>query len=306
MDLSKYFKLKNFDWNFRITKDVLPDPQEHHFNTVANGRVAIPKVGISKLELPLSIKLRDGGHQIVKGIVSAYVSLDDTDQRGINMSRLARCFYDKLEGKDGIDLLDFFDVVQDYKKMLPAKNGYLKVRFDLPLKKQAIREDHYGWIYYPVTLEIEDKEHTGVKSYMSVQYTYSSACPCSFALAQYSREALDTPAISHSQRSVADVKIEFDRNNIVYIEELVEMCRQAQSTELLPGVVTRVGEFSFSQLVASEENIGFVEDVVRRFYSVLNEEPRVLDFVVWVDHQESLNQNHATAVIYKGVPGGLK
>lgn len=302
-----HFKQKPFDWSLRITKDQLPDPQEFHKPDVpAGGLVVINKVGINKLDLPLSIKLRTGERQVVRGSVSAYVSLDDPEQRGINMSRLARCFYDKLDGKDGIDLLDFFDVVQDYKVKLPAKNGYLKVRFDLPLQKQALREDHMGWIYYPVTLEIRDTEEGGVQSFLSIKYVYSSACPCSRSLAEFSQSALDTPAISHSQRSEAELKIQFDRSNIVYIEDLVELARTAQPSELLPGVVTRVGEFSFAQMVASSGITGFVEDVLRRFYAVLNADPRILDFVVWVDHQESLNQNSANGVIYKGVPGGMR
>lgn len=298
------FQQKPFDWDLRMTKDQLPDPQNFHINEVSGGQVRIQKVGINKLDIPLDVQLRDGSSVVVKGEVSAYVSLDDPQARGINMSRLARCFYDKLDGKKGIHLLDFFDVVDDYRHKLPAKDGYLKVRFEMPLQKQAIREDHMNWIYYPVELEIRNIDGA-VSSYLSIDYVYSSACPCSAALAEYSRTSLNTPAISHSQRSRANIKVQFDRANVVWIEDLVDMARNAQPSELLPGVVTRVGEWSFAQLVASENVTGFVEDVLRRFYAVLNQNPKVIDFVVWVDHQESLNQNHANGVIYKGIPGGL-
>jgi GTP cyclohydrolase I len=220
------------------------------------------------------------------------------------MSRLAKCFYNKLDGKSGIDLLEFFDIVEDYRSELPSKNAYLKVRFDLPLQKPALREPHLGWIYYPVELEIVNKEGT-VKSYLEIKYVYSSACPCSKALAEYSANELGTPSISHSQRSIGSIKIEFKKDNLIWIEDIVEMARIAQPSELLPGVVTRVGEFSMAQLVAAEGVTGFVEDVLRRFYAVLNADSRILDFVVHVDHQESLNQNHANGVIYKGVAGGL-
>jgi len=304
------FPQVEFDNNFRITKDELPDPQCFHTNDVEGGQVAIQKVGITKLDFPINLKMRDGEHQLVHSEVSAYVSLDDTTSRGINMSRLAKWFYKQLDGRDGVGLLEMFEILEHYKRELPSKNAYLKVRFDLPLKKAALREDHLNWIYYPVTLEIEDKEGV-IKSYLSIDYTYSSACPCSAALAEYSRQELNTPSISHSQRSVANIKVQFDvdetkEGNVLWIEDIIDMAREAQPSELLPGLVTRVGEFSFAQLVAAKGVTGFVEDVLRRFYSVLNKSALVKDFVVSVDHQESLNQNHANGVIYKGIGGGLR
>ncbi len=300
----KYFFPKSFDWNFKISKDELPDPQCFHANEIENGMVPIQKVGITKLDFPINLLLRNGKSQIVHGKVSAYVSLDDSNARGINMSRLARCFYDVMGDREGIDLLEFFKVVDRYKNELPSTNAYLKVRFDLPMQKSALREDHLGWVYYPVVLEIEDKNGI-IKSYLTVTYTYSSACPCSKELSEFSVQELDTPAISHSQRSFAVAKVQFDSNNenMLWIEDIIDMLRTAQPTELMPGIVTRVGEFSFAQLVASHS--GFVEDVLRRFYAILNTDSRVIDFSVSVDHQESLNQNHANGVIYKGITNGL-
>lgn len=301
-----YYHPARFDWSYRTNKDELPDPQCFHQNEIENGQVEIQKVGITKLDFPINLALRNDEHQLVHGKVSAYVSLDSPTQRGINMSRLARCFYRVLSDKKGVDLLDFFDIVNMYKEVLPSRNAYLKVRFELPLEKSALREDHMGWLYYPVTLEIENRDGV-VKSYISVTYVYSSACPCSKELAEYSTQILDTPSISHSQRSFAVAKIQFDPTNseFLWIEDIIDMMRTAQPSELMPGIVTRVGEFSFAQLMAAEGVTGFVEDVLRRFYSVFNNDSRILDFVVSVDHQESLNQNHANGVIYKGIKNGL-
>ena len=300
-----HFEQQDFDWDLKFDKRNLPDPQCFHENDVDLGQVPIPKVGITELDFPINLLMRDGSHQLVHGKVSTYVSLDSVSQRGINMSRLAKCFYDRLQGRDGIGLDEFFDVVSAYKQELPSKNAYLKVRFDLPLKKQALREEHFGWIYYPTTLEIEDTVD-GVQSFLSIRYTYSSACPCSKALAEFSTQELNTPSISHSQRSLAEITIEFDQHNFVWIEDIVDMAREAQPSELLPGVVTRVQEFSFAQLMAAKGVTGFVEDVLRRFYAVFNNNKKVKDFVVSVSHSESLNQNLANGVIYKGIRNGLR
>ena len=304
--MNHYYNQCDFDWEAKFDKATLPDPQEFHKPDVpASGLVPIPKVGINKLDFPINLKLRDGNHQVVLGTVSAYVNMPSVEQRGINMSRLARCFYDKLADRPGVDLLEFFEIVEDYKKVLPSDDAYLKVRFDLPLQKKAIREDHLGWIRYPVEFEIVSKNGK-VKSFLTVQYRYASACPCSYALSCYSKNELGVPSISHSQPSDAYIKIQFDPNDRVWIEDLIDMAREAQPSELLPGVVTRVGEFSFAQLVASKGVTGFVEDIIRRFYAVLNDNPKVLDFVVNIEHHESLNQSEAIAVIYKGIPGGLR
>lgn len=296
--------LQSFDWDLKITKDDIPDPQNFHYNEHAT--IPIPKVGIKKLLLPINIRRRSGDVITVKGNVSAYVSLDNTEARGINMSRLARGFYDHIDGKGQIGLLNLIDVVADYKAKVPANDGYLKVRFDYPYKQKHWREDHEGWLYYPVEFEVRDVGGV-LKTLLTVVYTYNSACPCSYELARYSREQLDTPAISHSQRSEATITVEFDpyADDLLWIEDIIDICREVQPAEVLSGIVTRVGEFSMAQQVASVENIGFIEDVLRKFWTRFNNEPRALDFSIGACHFESLNDNYAAGFINKSLRSGI-
>lgn len=304
-EVQHHFDLKTFDWDMRISKDDIPDPQNFHTNTHA--KVVIPKVGITKLVLPLNIARRNAEESItVKGTASAYVSLDNTEQRGINMSRLARCFYDHVDGKGSIDLLDLIKVVEDYKTKLPAKDGYLKVRFEYPYKQKHWREEHFGWMYYPVEFEVQDTDGV-LKTYLTIKYTYNSSCPCSYALAEYSRNVLDTPAVSHSQRSEATIKVEFDPRSpdLLWIEDVVDLCRKIQPSEVLSGIVTRVGEFSMSQMMGSTDAMGFIEDLLRKFWDGLDKEPRILDFSVGLVHYESLNDNYAAGFINKSLKSGV-
>ena len=290
----RYFKSEDFDYALKITKDELPDPQCFHANETKGGMVSINKVGISKLDFPLNIGEQDA--QNVKASITAHVSLDNPEVKGINMSRLVKIIYEKAS--DHCTYGTLLDILNTYKERLPAKNAYIELGFDFLLKKRALREEHVNFIYYPVTIKVEN-ENGIERMWLELTYTYSSACPCSKELAEYSTQVLNVPAISHSQRSVAKIQVELDVNNPLKIAELVELARTAQPTELLPGVVTRVSEFSFAQLVASTDSVGFVEDVLRRFYAVLSQESRIKDFTVSVDHQESLNQNHATGCISK-------
>lgn len=303
--VNHHFKLKSFDWDMRISKNDIPDPQNFHVNEHA--KVTIPKVGITKLVLPLNVRRRDEGDVIaVKGTASAYVSLDNTEQRGINMSRLARCVYNRVDGKGSIDLLDLIKIVEDYKEKLPAKDGYLKVRFEYPYKQKHWREEHFGWMYYPVEFEIQDVNNQ-LKTFLTIKYTYNSSCPCSYALAEYSRNELDTPAISHSQRSEATIKIEFDSKaeNLLWIEDVIDLCREIQPSEVLSGIVTRVGEFSMSQMMGSLDAMGFIEDLLRKFWKGLNDEKRILDFSVGLEHYESLNDNYAAGFVNKSLQSGV-
>ena len=305
--------LKPFDWDLKIDKNSIPDPQNLHFNEHA--KVTIPKVGITNLDLPLSVKRRDGDSVTVKGKVSAYVSMDSTEARGINMSRLARCFYERIDGTRGIELLDFLKVVEDYKTKLPAKDAYLKVRFDYPYLQKHWREDHSGWVYYPVEFEVQDVGGV-LKTFLTITYGYNSSCPCSLELAEYSRRQFDTIAVSHSQRSAATIKIEFDplSDDLMWIEDMVDLCRRIQPSEMLAGVVTRVGEFSMSQMMGAEGGgtgtadsggLGFIEDLLRKFWKGFDNEPRVLDFAIGLEHFEALNQNFAAGFINKSRQHGV-
>ena len=297
-------ELKPFEWDLKITKDDIPDPQNLHFNEHA--KITLPKVGITKLNLPINVKRRAGDVITVKGTASAYVSLDSTEARGINMSRLARCFYEHVDGKGSVELLELIKVVDDYRHTLPAKDGYLKVRFDYPYKQTHWREPHQGWMYYPVEFEIENKDGQ-LKTFLTITYTYNSSCPCSNELAEYSRKVLNTPAVSHSQRSEAVIKMEFDpySNNLLWIEDVIDLCRKIQPSEVLSGIVTRVGEFSMAQMMGSVDAMGFIEDLLRKFWAGFNEESRVLDFSVALTHFEALNDNYAAGFINKSNEVGV-
>jgi GTP cyclohydrolase I len=222
------------------------------------------------------------------------------------MSRLARSFYDHVDGIGSIALLDLIKVVDEYKAKLPAKDGYLKVRFDYPYKQKHWGEEHFGWMYYPVEFEIQDVGGS-LKTYLTIKYTYNSACPCSLELAQYSRNNHDTIAVSHSQRSEATIKIQFDpfSEDLLWIEDIVDLCRKIQPSEVLSGIVTRVGEFSMAQMMGSSDAIGFIEDLLRKFWQGLNDEARILDFSVGLVHFEALNDNYAAGFINKSLQSGV-
>ena len=100
--------------------------------------------------------------------------------------------------------------------------------------------------------------------------------------------------------------VQFDPDNLVYIEDLVDLHRENIPTEVQI-VVKRRDEQAFAELNGS--NLLFSEDAVRLMYAALDDwfyESRIYDFSVVTSHEESLHPWNAIAVIYKGVEGGLR
>jgi GTP cyclohydrolase I len=132
-----------------------------------------------------------------------------------------------------------------------------------------------------------------------LKYVYSSTCPCSFELADDARRKAGVAANAHSQRSLLTVKVAFEPTDIIWIEDLVELCRKHIPTEVQV-VVKRVDEQAFAELNGA--NLLFSEDVCRIMYQALDvwwEDDRIWDFSILVEHQESLHPWNAIAFVSK-------
>ena len=287
-----------YDWDYKPDLKDLPDPQVTC--AIEGANVPIQKVGINEFEAPINFLTRNGDAVKLKSNISAYVSLG-SGTKGINMSRLVRVMYDHL-GKD-ISLVVMKNILRDYKDKLGSNDSYLKFRFDYPIKQRALRSGLEGWQYYTCELEGRLDAEDEVKYFLTVNFIYSSACPCSYELAQQSFIERSVPSISHSQRSDAQVTIELDSNSLVYVEDVVELLRDALQTEVQV-MVKREDEQAFAELNGLNQK--FVEDAARLIHEQLDVDSRIKDFVAVCNHYESLHGHNAVSVIYKGVPGGLR
>ena len=231
------------------------------------------------------------------------------------------------------------DVLKEMASKQGSDNAYVKLRFKYPWMQEALRtrkfmlkkgeqngsnsylvddeHGHYledgtwishkkmeGHIAYDIAFEGRwHAEGNKFKYYLMVDYIYSSTCPCSFELAHDAKEKRDAAANAHSQRSRARVTIQFDPENVVWIEDVIDLCRENVPTEVQV-VVKRRDEQAFAELNGA--NLLFSEDVCRIMYKALDDYERIKDFSVVVEHFESLHPWNAVGVIYKGVPGGLR
>lgn len=294
--------LKRFyDPTFVVTdqyKESLPDLQNGPASTIEGANVPIQQVGISNFKLPLKFPTPDGDLLTLETSVDGYVGLE-ADKKGINMGRIMRTFYKFKEDVFHPDKLE--DVLLAYKEDLESQTAFLKLSFNYPMIKKSLRSDYEGYQYYRVSIEGKVDEYDRFTSFMHLDFEYSSACPCSYELSEHARETRDIASIPHSQRSVANITVQL--NSEMFIDDLVEICREALQTETQV-IVKREDEQAFAEMNGAFQK--FVEDAARLLYDELNTEERIRDFVVRCAHLESLHSHDAVSRICKGVPNGLR
>ena len=255
-------------------------------------------MGISNFKLPLQIKKRDGKPVTLEVSVDGYVSLD-AGKKGINMSRIMRTFY---KFKDEVFSLDMLErVLKAYKEDLESQESFLRLSFSYPMVMESLRSGMEGYQYYDVSFEGHLDNYDQFHKHMHLSFVYSSACPCSYELAEHAREDRGVAAIPHSQRSIADVTVAL--KDEFFVEDLVQVCRAALKTETQV-MVKREDEQAFAELNGAYQK--FVEDAARLLYEELDSYNSVRDFVVRCAHLESLHSHDAVSRICKGLPNGLR
>lgn len=279
-------------------RESLPDLQNGPASLIEGANVPIQQVGISNFKLPLKYPSPDGELLTLETSIDGYVGLD-AGKKGINMGRIMRTLYKFKE--DIFHPYKLIDILKAYKEDLESETAFLQLSFNYPMIKKSLRSEYEGYQYYKVSLEGRIDEFEQFTSFVHLDFEYSSACPCSYELAEHARETRDIAAIPHSQRSVANVTVQL--KEAIFIDDLVFMCREALKTETQV-IVKREDEQAFAEMNGAFQK--FVEDAARLLYDVLDEDDRVKDFVVRCAHLESLHSHDAISRICKGVRNGLR
>ena len=293
---------KIYDEDFVLTDEYrasLPDMQNADAQQIYGANVPILKVGISNFRLPLRYITPASDTHTLETSVTGTVSLE-ANQKGINMSRIMRVFYEYQDRIFTPDLLQ--EILVAYKNEVLAHRAQLKLDFEYPILKPSLRSGLEGWQYYRCAFEGKIDELDRFRKYIHFDFIYSSACPCSSELSEHARGSRNIYGIPHSQRSTARVSVEIANGQHFTIEELQQLCLAGLKTETQV-MVKREDEQAFAELNGAFTK--FVEDAARLLYEQLDAEPRINDFQVACAHLESLHSHDAVAVINKGVPGGF-
>jgi len=302
IDVSNKAPIKYYDANFVLTDDyraALPDMQNASAQAILGANVPILKVGISNFRMPLRYISSASDTLTLETSVTGSVSLE-ANQKGINMSRIMRVFYEFNERIFTPDLLE--EVLLQYKQEIGAHRAQLKLEFEYPILKPSLRSGLDGWQYYRSAFEGRVDELNRFRKYIHFDFIYSSACPCSSELSEHARDSRNIYGIPHSQRSTARVSVEVAKDAHLSIEAIQEICLEALKTETQV-MVKREDEQAFAEMNGAFTK--FVEDAARLLFQELNQESKIVDFQVACAHLESLHSHDAVAVINKGVPGGF-
>ncbi len=291
---------RTYDTEFKADEEyisTLHDLQNGPSSNIQGSHTKIHQVGIHNFRLPLTYRRKDGSTIELETGVTGTVSLE-AEKKGINMSRIMRSFYEYKDQTFSIDLLE--NILSSYKSKLGSYDAHIILNFSFPIIQNSLRSGLSGYQYYNVSLEAHHKSDGTLKKFIHFDFVYSSACPCSFELAMQAMEERNKAVVSHSQRSKTRITIEFD--NMVWIEDLRDMCVEALQTETQV-MVKREDEQAFAELNGA--NLKFVEDAARLIHDQLEKNSSIHDFKIICSHLESLHSHDAISVLVKGVPGGL-
>lgn len=275
--------------------ETLPDLQNG--DTIKGARVKIQRVGISNFKIPLFYATQNGEKISLETSVTGAVSLD-AEKKGINMSRIMRTFY-KHQNNNLLITDTLGEILKDYKKSLETFEADITLKFRYPILQKSLRSNLEGWQYYDIALEQKINKEGKITKFIHFDFVYSSACPCSYELGLHAMKNRNKAVVSHSQRSIARVSLQV--NDIIYFEEIKNLCLEALKTETQV-MVKREDEQAFAELNGSY--LKFVEDSCRLLYEVFDKDTRVDDFRIICSHMESLHSHDAIGIIVKGIENG--
>ncbi len=251
-------------------KDVQNDP--------AGTPIAIDRVGVKNIRLPIKVRDRGKGRQDTVADVELSVDLP-ARFKGTHMSRFVEAL---TSWKGELDYAGFKELVEDVRQRLFAENAHLTFRFPYFIRKASPASGAEAIMDYRCSVcgVLED----GVfRQTLGANVPVMTVCPCSLAISDQG---------AHSQR--AEVRILCRASGFVWLEELIEVAEKAGSSPVY-ALLKREDEKQVTE--QAFDNPAFVEDVVRAAAQALMEDPRIRWFKVEVESFESIHNHSAFASI---------
>jgi len=284
-------------------------------------------VGMSGIHQPLLVRDGKSARQ-AQTRVQIYVDLADELAKGIHMSRLYLILDEHAETRAlspaGLKLM-LASVLESHRDL--STQVFIQFDFDYILRRKALVSDNSGWNAYPVTIK---GTLAGGKFNLELRFgvQYSSTCPQSAALArQLIQNQFETDfggasplrasevrawlgthqgivATPHSQRSHAWVLARLrDGLEEFPITDLIDTVEGTLKTPVQTAV-KREDEQEFALL--NGQNLMFIEDAGRKLKHALDDDRRLTDFWVRIEHHESLHAHDAVGVFTKGIKDGYR
>jgi GTP cyclohydrolase I len=241
-------------------------------------KIAINKVGIKDIRHPVQVKDRSGQVQHTVANFNMYVDLPH-HFKGTHMSR----FVEILNSHEQeITVQTLRTMLSEMTERLDAENGHIEMSFTYFVNKAAPVSGVKSLLDYEVTFygeRVNGKNTVSVKVVVPV----TSLCPCSKKISEYG---------AHNQRSHVTVNVKTE--DFIWIEDIIDIVEKEASCELY-GLLKRPDEKYVTE--RAYDNPKFVEDMVRDVAARLNEDERVLSYVLESENFESIHNHSAYALI---------
>ena len=252
----------------------IPDVQ----GTPDTRNIAIDKVGIKGIRHPVRVRDRSQGEQHTVATFSMYVELPH-NFKGTHMSRFVAILNNH---EYEITVKSFRDMLSEMTTLLEADAGYIEMSFPYFVTKASPVSGVRSLMDYEVNL-IGRISRGMPRIEVQVVVPVTSLCPCSKEISDFG---------AHNQRS--HVTVRAATRGWLWIEELINIVESEASCELF-GLLKRPDEKYVTE--RAYENPKFVEDMVRDVARRLNEEERIISYVVEAENFESIHNHSAYALI---------
>lgn len=241
--------------------------------------VDIQKVGIKHIDVPLIIQRKNKSNQVVSAKARVSVSLP-RDYKGTHMSRFVEVL-NEWQHKNllGIDIKGCLEKIITN---LDAQSGELQFKFKYFLEKRSPVTNLPAQMAYDCSFEGRINSD-GYKFILGVEVPVTTLCPCS-------KEISDNGA--HNQRAFITVKVSYDEDKHIWIEDLISIIESCASCPVYPLLKREDEKFVTEK---AWDNPKFVEDVLRDVVVKLREHPVVTEFEVECEAFESIHNHSAWA-----------
>ena len=245
--------------------------------------IEIQKVGVKDVEIPLNIQRKLDNDEFEMCLVYAKAKMSVSlpkEYKGTHMSRFIEVLNE--ERKKNLVGVDIKKMLETLKQRLNSDSAYAKFDFKYFIKKEAPKSRLQSLMCYDCSFEgIYEKEN--YTFYLGAKVPITTLCPCSKEISKYG---------AHNQRALVKVKISYDDDKHIWLEDLIKTIEQSGSSELY-SLLKREDEKKVTE--TAYENPKFVEDVLRDIVLKLEQNEIINSYEVEIEAQESIHNHNAWA-----------
>jgi GTP cyclohydrolase IB len=239
-------------------------------------RVAIDRVGVTRVRYPLVLIDGQGERQHTIATVNMFVELPH-ERKGTHMSR----FLEVLHEHEEVSADAVAAMLEQLRGRLDAPSASIEMEFPYFVRKFAPVTGTPGLMEF--TCGYEASQAVGTDLITTVRVPVATLCPCSKEISENG---------AHNQRGIVDLQIRTSAP--LEFAELIDVVEGCASCALFP-VLKRPDEKWVTEQAYA--NPRFVEDLIRELAVAMREEPRVTWYRITVENQESIHAHNAYAAL---------